>query len=167
MKEENLLKDWVMLEYASPKLVRILTELIRIGFDLNNIEPYILSDIKGVGKKTVSEFIKLRDAEIDLEYCNSAYYKRDLLFIDFLKKNNAYDSFSLHLNNNHLSIGREFRNNNIKGTIRYLSSLCPGKYDISNEVASAFIWQDSIEGDRYWSNLSDKWYNVCKSNGLV
>lgn len=71
-------------------------------------------------------------------------------FIDFLKKENAFDSYVTHFN--------EHR----KGAmIEWLNVKDPEDY-----IDCAFLWERTSEGWEYWNKLNEQWLKIIQNEKL-
>lgn len=71
-------------------------------------------------------------------------------FIDFLKKENAFDSYVTNFNERRKS-----------AIIEWLNVKDPEDY-----IAEAFIWVISSEGCEYWNNLDEQWLKIIQNEKL-
>lgn len=72
-------------------------------------------------------------------------------FIDFLKKENAFDSYVTNFNERIIK----------GGMLEWLNVEDPEGY-----IAEAFIWANTYEGWEYWNNLDEQWLKIIQNEKL-
>jgi hypothetical protein len=66
-------------------------------------------------------------------------------FIELLKKNKAYTAFISNLP--------------LENKINYFNYRIPGDY-----LAGAFIWRRTKQGEKYWREIDNKWFDIVFKN---
>lgn len=75
-------------------------------------------------------------------------------FLNWLKKRNIYDSYMRSFNSNQVLSDKIFLT--FDEFFDYYQTE-PRKF-----LLRAFYWQETPEGNKYWSNMYDDWFNFCK-----
>jgi hypothetical protein len=75
-------------------------------------------------------------------------------FLNWLKKRNIYDSYMRSFNGNQVLSDKIFLT--FDEFFDYYQTE-PRKF-----LLRAFYWQETPEGNKYWSNMYDDWFNFCE-----
>lgn len=59
----------------------------------------------------------------------------------------------------------EYRENVRRGNVSNLNSIFKTK--APSWITTAFLWHENKEGARYWFDLSMKWKEYCKTEGIL
>lgn len=74
--------------------------------------------------------------------------------INWLKRHNTYDSYMRNFNGNKVLSNKIFLT--FDEFFDYYQTE-PRKF-----LLRAFYWQETPEGNKYWSNMYDDWFNFCE-----